>query len=75
MPGNYGRVPDIRRPWDFRGAGDTFGVLTRPEGVSIKTPTTAAPAAYILIAEGDTFPSEPSEPSEPFEPGPLRGLL
>ena len=26
-------------------------------------------AVFILIAEGDTTPSEPCEPSEPFEPG------
>ena len=29
-------------------------------------------ADYILIAEGDTFPSEPSEPFEPSEPSRLQ---
>ena len=30
-------------------------------------------ADFILIAAGDTFPSEPSEPFEPSEPGPRSG--
>ena len=31
-------------------------------------------AAHILIAEGDTTPSEPSEPFEPFEPSRPKGV-
>ena len=32
-------------------------------------------ADFILIAEGDTTPSEPFEPFEPSEPGPRSGPL